>query len=56
MLFLLHGGQTTLAVVQALAATSFGHRNRSAMCMPRMPIAGITTASQTPITIHNISR
>ena len=32
------------------------HRNRSAMCIPNTPSAGINTASQTPATTHNISR
>ena len=45
--------QTALAVV---GCPCFGHRNRSAMCMPSTPSAGIITASQTPMTIHNISR
>src|SRR5262245_19910194 len=53
VLFFLHGGQPALAVV---GCPGFGHRNRSAMSMPRMPRAGIITASQTPVTIHSMSR
>ena len=37
-------------------STAGAHRNRSAMCMPITPSAAMITASQTPATIHSISR
>ena len=49
----LHGCQPALAVMRCPWRA---HRNRSAMCMPSTPSAGIITASKTPMTTHNISR
>ena len=53
VLFLLDGGDAALAVV---GRPWRAHRNRSAMCMPSTPSAGIITASQTAATPHSIRR